>query len=820
MWHRDAGARNHRNPLTERAFLKIAPPAAEKRAMRRPRLLSFAPFLLAAALPLACGKDKRSNGNGDGGIVAKTPAPHGESVRVLVLSPTTQSAITTVKATIDLAGVALGGATAVRWSGPGGSGTADGTAQWSAKAIPLVPGDNKIVLKADAPAGAGGSITDTTILVKRNTFLGVHGRPAVSPEAGFVGDPTDVIATVALDMTGDADPASLVVARTDAHGDLVMAAQMFDDGDFAHSGDEIPGDGVYAGRFSISKAQVGQLTLSVQAKDKTGAATEAAEMGNIDFVAHMTDAEYMGAAALANDMQHAMDGKMTSGLTAAYGAALDVANQDPNVAASGVSHEGSGAWAVTNSGVIVAAGNPHDDERGGVEVGNHVLWAGSPYAAELGDADEAKEAAAALAASACPAYDPLAMAGAAGTAAYLDDAVTLDKLRGMTKAGVIVLTTHGTTFDETYAGTPVLDVHEFLATGEVVTPEAREKWELNLKTHRMAIGPAGADGKQRFLVSAKYIRSLGRFPGSLVYAGACRSYYLGELAAAFIEGGAAAYLGYTDMVKKSFAYSTGKALFQCLLTGQHAGGGAAQVADCFDPTKDDGGSTDARGVKFSDGKLVDAKHRPASLRLLGRGDLTLASVVGLANGGFEEIDEANPANGAPLAWRRAGDARAMSALGGYVPSEGARMGLISTGLGFSQSNGELAQTFCIPPGAKTLSYDWNFISAEFKSYCGNPKYQDNLKVTLEPRGGEPAVVQAVKIDDLCATVGDSKFKVPDVGYMDGDMMTYATGWARLAPFDVSAYAGTNKPVTLRFALADVGDSIYDTVVLLDGLKLE
>src|SRR5262245_45022434 len=154
MWHRDAGACNHRNPLTERAFLKIGPPPAEKWPMRRPRLLSFAPLLLAAALPLACGKANKSKNDPDGGVVGRTPAPHGETVRVLVLAPTSQSAITTVKATIDLSGIALGGATAVRWSGPGGSGTAEGTAQWSAKGIPLVPGPNKIVLKADAPGGA------------------------------------------------------------------------------------------------------------------------------------------------------------------------------------------------------------------------------------------------------------------------------------------------------------------------------------------------------------------------------------------------------------------------------------------------------------------------------------------------------------------------------------------------------------------------------------------------------------------------------------------------------------------------------------------
>jgi hypothetical protein len=197
-------------------------------------------------------------------------------------------------------------------------------------------------------------------------------------------------------------------------------------------------------------------------------------------------------------------------------------------------------------------------------------------------------------------------------------------------------------------------------------------------------------------------------------------------------------------------------------------------------------------------------------------------VSGLRNGTFEEIDRTNATHPQSVAWLNKGDARVMSGLGGYKPTEGTKMGLISTGLGFSQSNGELFQTFCVPPGVKQLSYDWNFISAEFKSYCNDPKYQDNLKVTLEEAGaaaGTGTVLQAVKVDDLCATVTESLFRVPDVGYVDKDMMSWATGWK---PFklDVSRWAGSGSSVTLRFSLNDLGDSLYDTVVLIDNITLQ
>jgi hypothetical protein len=74
---------------------------------------------------------------------------------------------------------------------------------------------------------------------------------------------------------------------------------------------------------------------------------------------------------------------------------------------------------------------------------------------------------------------------------------------------------------------------------------------------------------------------------------------------------------------------------------------------------------------------------------------------------------------------------------------------------------------------------------------------------------------STNIDGLCGSVGGSSFTVPQDSDPDG---TYATGWLD-AEVDVADLAGTGKPVTLALDAHDVGDSIYDSVVLLDKIEL-
>ncbi|HVR62295.1 MAG TPA: hypothetical protein VMU50_10375 [Polyangia bacterium] len=799
--------------------------------MRLPRRflsLSFPIVIAAGAALAACGSSKPSGdstggsggtgGNSDPGEASRLPpAQRGELLAVSIVGPTATDKITTTATSISLEGVAFGAPSEIRWQSPTGNGIAAGIDTWAVADIPLATGENFITIDAVA---SDGTHATKSITVQRNTFLGVEGMAQMTPPAGFVGDDTEIVVSAALDFSaGSADSASLRLVQVDPSGGIAgMIATMADDGDFGNSGDEIAGDGVYSARFRVTKTQESALTLAVTGTDSTGATNEAAALGAVPFVSHASDDQLMGAAATVTTMDASFQAAKTTGdLSAAYGAANAAAAQDPNVAHTGISSGGSGTWTTSTAGIVAGMLDGNGDERGSVEIGNHGTFCGAAGNHDFAPTDETADAATTLAGRSCPAYDTRDV--------FSDDDVTIANLRTLTRHGLVFLTMHGTSYDD-LPGTPAasqLPAHEFLLTAEKVTAESLRSYELELKTGQMAIGPVVA-GAQRFFITPKFIDALpGRFPNSLVYVGACRSFWNGEFAAAFLRKGAAAFFGYSDMVKSAFAYQTGTAFLQCLLMG-------GSTASCFTADQhDDGSGSEKRGAVWPTSatyggalpKPVAVIHHPAYFKMLARQELTIASVVGLSNGDFEQIDRSDPIHPQSLAWQGGGDARVVSKLGGYQPTGGTKMGFISTGLGFTQENGELYQTFCIPAGVTQLAYDWNFISAEFKTYCNDPRYQDNLAVTLEQvaAGGVSTTLQATKIDDLCPTIGDSLYQIPAYNYVDPDG-SFATGWQHAGPIDVSKWAGVPTNLTLRFSLKDRGDHLFESIVLLDGITLQ
>src|SRR5262249_49879660 len=104
--------------------------------------------------------------------------------------------------------------------------------------------------------------------------------------------------------------------------------------------------------------------------------------------------------------------------------------------------------------------------------------------------------------------------------------------------------------------------------------------------------------------------------------------------------------------------------------------------------------------------------------------------------------------------------------------------------------------------------DWNFFSEEFKEYCGS-QYQDYFHVTF---GGTD--LQKTTVDDLCYDPGTTLVHVDGLKFDVGDV--WKTGW-KSQSIDVTALAGTTDVLT--FAAGDVGDSIYDTVILVDRMRL-
>ena len=141
------------------------------------------------------------------------------------------------------------------------------------------------------------------------------------------------------------------------------------------------------------------------------------------------------------------------------------------------------------------------------------------------------------------------------------------------------------------------------------------------------------------------------------------------------------------------------------------------------------------------------------------------------------------------------------------------MGIVSTGLGFTTNSGSIRQDLCIPANATTLTFAWNFYSEEFLTFC-NSQFQDFFAVKLYELDANGQVINTTTllnrtIDSLCGSVTPS-----DVVFDKGDV--YNTGWLN-SSFSLTAFQG--KHVILEFSAGDVGDSIYDTAILIDDVKV-
>jgi len=241
----------------------------------------------------------------------------------------------------------------------------------------------------------------------------------------------------------------------------------------------------------------------------------------------------------------------------------------------------------------------------------------------------------------------------------------------------------------------------------------------------------------------------------------------------------------------------------------------------------------------------DPAHPGSEWRLFGAGNLSLSN-ASIINAGFETGDTTG--------WTRDGDGRVISQLGSANPVGGKFMGLLSTGLGFTVQTGTLEQEFCIPDDKMEAQIYWKMYSEEFKEYCGST-FQDTFQAVLTGGGGQLTLVD-VKVDDICGygdgscgtcnnpiacdfeCMGSAGCTYDDnLGTCDGsypcECGKYYTG---LTPSDVGfdqggvfnilwkktvkniqALAGAGR-VKLRLYASDTGDSIFDTVILVDSIQ--
>jgi hypothetical protein len=172
-------------------------------------------------------------------------------------------------------------------------------------------------------------------------------------------------------------------------------------------------------------------------------------------------------------------------------------------------------------------------------------------------------------------------------------------------------------------------------------------------------------------------------------------------------------------------------------------------------------------------------------------------------------------------WTKSGDGRVISRLGTVNPSQGSFMGIISTGLGYTTSSGSISQCFTVQNNQSSMKLKWNFLSEEFLEFI-HSQYQDYFKIILKKQDGSEVTLLSKNIDGIAAQFGADTNQIgqlikvsPDIVFDEGGV--YMTGWQD-SSFDLTPYR--NQVITVIFIAGDVGDSIYDTAILLDDIIIQ
>jgi hypothetical protein len=166
-------------------------------------------------------------------------------------------------------------------------------------------------------------------------------------------------------------------------------------------------------------------------------------------------------------------------------------------------------------------------------------------------------------------------------------------------------------------------------------------------------------------------------------------------------------------------------------------------------------------------------------------------------------------------WDWDGDVRSVSRLGSVEPVEGDRMALLSTGPDGSSVRASMSKVIRVNPDLidgddVTISFRYNYLSEEYPEYVGSI-YNDVFTSVVETVEGEPLQVATEQVNTTAWT------PISGLDFPGGDSTVGQSGW-KFASIDVPK-AQLDGSGAFRFSIEDVGDAIYDSVVLVDRIHV-
>jgi len=693
-------------------------------------------------------------------------------------------------------------------------------------------GTYQLVVKLTNDSGTTFTSAPTTITVAPaggGTFL---SPLSLTPQAIPVDTPTPVIFGISFDpAAGGGQPLKLWRStETGQLGDQV--GELFDNGNLG-IGDDVQGDGVYHGRFTMSASRPGIQYFRVT--DSTGNQLSSLQNAFISFIELPSNQQVQDALDCGTNVKQVFDNAKNGGKTDQE--ALDIVllalSQDPMVVEFGLSQNNLGVWWFTESGLPGVHFVFEEDQgtRGGgdsdavadaveqltydqmlaerralIDAQTRPSSDGSPLVlpeffpmtvnnAANTASNLSVEAVVAQNGAAAPANTPqskdaLLVRGFNFGRDELDEIqadlealcysvtlvdvanVTLNHFKNLNRYGVFSLVSHGDTFFQNSIFSPAeWGSNRNNSQCVIWTPIKYTSAHLiDWITGRIAVTASG-----NVCLTPAFIRRYNaNLPNSLIYLGICRGAFNGTMANAFINRGAGSYLSFSDYVGTVWAETRGIGLFTDLRAGQTVSQ-SNQVG------------------------MTETDSDPATFRRFGAADHALTADG--QNLGFEQ--------GTLAGWSATGDARIIPSLRVIGPREGAYMAIISTGLGsVTRSTSTLSQKFNPTVDAPILVFCANTVSEEPLEFVGS-RFNDTFNVTVN--GVNTTLLESINSSAWSPLEGAS------VSYFSGgDDTTYETGW-KAYTLDLTPYIGQCVEVTFR--VFDQGDSIYDTAALIDAVTL-